>query len=193
MSYESDMLWVPSKSQFADISGGVATTTDVDGGISITGAVVSSHSVLGMDAAVPVGAYTLTAKLDFNGGAPQGLTGAYGIHLSDGTGLKTFGPYSPSVGVNNVLVESWTNRTTQSAADVTLIALWFTHGAWLRVSDDGTGGGSARVWSVSRDGVNFTTVLAESRTAFITPTRIGFFIDPDTTAVSATLTHWRVT
>jgi hypothetical protein len=191
VSYDGDdLIRVPSKSMFTDISGGVATTADVEGGISITASATGGYNIKGMDMAVPSAPYTLTTKLDFNGSVPHASICGYGIHVSDGTKLEAFhiAPSGTIAGTFDILVFDMTDLTHGSVA-YGLLVPWFFGGIFIRLNDNNT----SRTWSVSKDGVNFTAVYAVTRTAFLTPTRIGFSVNAWNSAPYATLTHWRVT
>ena len=191
MSYEDDMLRVPSKAMFTDIAGGAATTADVKGGISITHAADASvYAIYGMDVAVPSAPYTMTAKMDFNGSVPQSSLSICGILLSNGTSLETLGLVNNNgAGVYNIFVSDWTSRASVASSPSVLNAPWFSSGMWLRVADDNAN----RTWSISKDGVSFTTLYSVARTSYITPTRIGFFVTPHSAAPQVTLTSWHVT
>ena len=193
MSYASSRLWVPSKADFTDGPVG-ATLTDTRGGINITKAAnASAHGIVGMYKSVTA-PYTVTAKIAFNGGVPQTGIGYYGIHLTDGTLIQSFylGPNAAGAGTSDVSVWNFTNATTLSGTALTKGVPWLMQDIWLRVSDDGAASGTSRTWGTSRDGVNFQTFFQTGYNTFVTPTRAGFSINPYASAVSATLTHWRV-
>lgn len=61
--------------------------------------------------------------------------------------------------------------------------------AWLRITDNNTN----RIFSVSYDGQTWLDALSESRTAFITPDEIGFFVEEAGNSVQSamTLLHWK--
>ena len=192
MSYTASGLWAPSQADFTDGPAG-ATLTDTRGGIHITHASNGiAHSLFGMYQAVPAAPYTVTAKFDFNGSSDsQAGRSTWGIFLSDGTLYQFFTPTTNAGGAGNSALD--VNNFTTSAAFLGTIpsvaAPWLIQDIWLRISDDNAN----RTYSFSRDGVSFQQFYQVGRTVTLTPTRIGFAIDPIGAATDATLKHWRIT
>jgi hypothetical protein len=61
---------------------------------------------------------------------------------------------------------------------------------WMQYTDDGA---TNRKWSISFDqGFTYATVLTEGRTTRLTPTRIGFAVNPESTVgMSMWAAHWQ--
>lgn len=128
----------------------------------------------------PTPPFTLTTYLDHVMAAPTigaSSWAASGIVISDGTKVIQFGPgvanlgTAPFVGVGAyVLAFKHSNATTFAASASAPQTSWI--GAmpkWFRVTDNNTN----LKFEYSLNGLDWSTVLDEARTTFLTPTRIG--------------------
>jgi len=137
----------------------------------------------------PVTPYTITVA--FNLLVPAEDFSSAGLVLRDsvGGGLVTlrleFGT-TPDVDVSK-----WTNATTFNstyAATTTPMNPLSSGLLYLRFTDNGTN----RISYMSYDGVNFIQIHSVSRTDFITPDKIGFYVDVNavTTGAIGTFYSW---
>lgn len=130
--------------------------------------------------AYPTPPFTLTVHMQSSLTAIVPLTNNTGLEagiiLSDGTKLIIFGQ---GVGYNTatlpmpfptVSVIKMTNVTTVSGTVKNWASSSFEQTPrWFRVTDDGT----TVSYIVSYNGIDWTTIFAEPRTAFLSPSRIG--------------------
>jgi hypothetical protein len=111
--------------------------------------------------------YTATFLLDFRALTNDSHIGG-GICLRDGGGqLATM---RTDFGNNSLYIEHWASPSGSAAATVDTFGYNQTGLVWMRIIDDGTN----RDWLIG-DGTNFTRLTRETRTAYLTPTEIGFF------------------
>jgi hypothetical protein len=169
--------------------GGASVTVNANGGIYLLDPAGAGNNIRIRDKNVPSAPYTITAcfipltlGVDF---------GSCGLCLHNGTGVLVFGPVTGDTLTDWKLESSdFTNVTTFSAFNVQIGSFVGANGSpvWLRITDDNAN----RILSFSYDGYNFTTVLTEARTTFITPTKIGFFVNGTnaTWPCATTLLSW---
>lgn len=69
------------------------------------------------------------------------------------------------------------------------MALYVSNPIWMRIADDGTD----RIFSFSRDGVNFVTVATVGNTTFLTADQVGFYVNAHTRDAAMTLLSWKET
>lgn len=135
---------------------------------------------------VPTAPYTRTAIIR------PGLTSTSsstecGLFLYDGTKVETVNVQGGSGWSNS----DWTNTTTFSGPIASGNLSWGSD-IWIELSDDNTGSGTARKAKISVDGVNYITVSSQSPTAFLTPTKIGFYVNnSNSKETSCTLVSWQ--
>lgn len=126
----------------------------------------------------PTPPFTLTAYIDVAWATiNESPWGSAGIVTSDGTKIIGAGPQGNSNGTGssqigwNVWVGKFNNTTTYS----TSYGSWpynrfgATMPKWFRYTDDNTN----VTWAASVNGIDWETMGTESRTSFLTPTRIG--------------------
>lgn len=118
--------------------------------------------------AYPAGAFTFVMAISPFFKAQN--TPEVGICIEDGTKLESFVD-SLQAGARQFRIATWTNVTTFSA-NVFGPAPYIIPNEILffQFADDGT---TNRTWSFGIDGVHWKQALQESRTNFLTPTRIG--------------------
>lgn len=125
--------------------------------------------------AYPTPPFSLTTLMDFtmagDGGASTAAAAEAGIVISDGTKSIFFGAqlqFNPQA--SNALtywvakVANYSTNTSRTAVNAAV-----DRPKWLRFTDDGTN----LTYRFSNNGVDWTTVSAGARTAFLTPARIG--------------------
>jgi hypothetical protein len=142
----------------------------------------------------PATPYTITALLEplFD---PTDYAAA-GLAWSDGTLFATFQFSHDSTGTNAsagvgaaLAANKFSNYTTfNSSYKNRTLANFPNRPKWLRIADDGTN----RICSWSNDGVNFITFHSVARTDFLTPTKVGIFVDSiNNVTVGLTLLSWK--
>lgn len=178
----------PVDGDFAWINqGGASVTVNGNGGIYLTAPANGSDSLRIRKKSAPSTPYTVTAcfLLDLiNSNFQQ--AGLCFRQSSDGK-LVTFASQSGPYEIHSL---DWTNATTFSASNATLAKI--PHGLmWLRMTDNGTN----RILSWSGDGYNFTQLLSETRTTFLTADEVGFFVNAANSsgAGNCTLLSWAQT
>jgi hypothetical protein len=132
----------------------------------------------------PTSNYTATACLEL-GFAP--FSGPHGfLAVGDGTKWVTIGISFESGGAT-WFVSYWNSSTSlnsrlftgAASSIVTAIGL----PKWWRIKDDGT----TRFYQFSSDGIDFSTVYSEGRTTTLTPTLIGWGMNPRDSGYTALL------
>jgi hypothetical protein len=133
--------------------------------------------------------YTATAYIEF----PLAWTNyvAGGMFLLDSSGNELmFGPYyssGPGLAIGDEFVSGTYSTTLYSR---TALTTWPFFPNWFQINDNGTN----RKLQISPNGIDWLTVGSGSRTAFLTPTRIGWggytSVAP---AVNFRLHSWNIT
>lgn len=102
-----------------------------------------------------------------------------GMCLYDGTKFQTFAIQwrQDGAGADNfrgffIGVTRWTNTTTFSA-DAFQKPVAYGTPIWQRIIDNGT----TRSFAISLDGIEFTTLFADTHTTFLTASHIGFYVN----------------
>lgn len=185
----------PTQATFTTTLGAPVSKTDVAGvGVLFDGgAWANSDRLSGYGVSLPATPYTLDIGLRYFG-LPGGFSFA-GIYVSDGTKVVTFsrhaqnstGGTAPSLGVAH-----WNSVTSFNAEPY---IKYSDYPEILRMIDDGTN----LSFYASREGYAFTPIYSESRTAFLTPSSIGFVASASDGGnshpagdIQALLTYWRV-
>jgi hypothetical protein len=129
----------------------------------------------------PSSNYTATAYIEAAGSVPTSTNRWYtgiGLRNSSSGSFIIFGPglYSSGFTGSTLSINRWTSATVFSAASFEQ-AMWTIHGGavpnWFRIRDDGTN----RYFEYSVNGVDWTTLVSEGRTTFITPDQFCFGAD----------------
>lgn len=83
----------------------------------------------------------------------------------------------------------WTNASTFNSGYGNIIDSMAGQFVWIKVRDDGVN----RKAYTSSDGQNWIEVISQGHSDFLTPDRVGFYVDSNssTYAQSITLLHWR--
>ena len=172
---------------------GSATVADTTAGIYLD--VDSGHSGLAVrqtSTALPATPYSVVALIS-SGPFFSESSGVMpvGIGWTDGTKLHV--GYSIGDGGNSVNVTRWTNATTNSTNDASILSAR-SGLTWWKIRDDGTNVS----WAVSSDGVNFVQLFTTTKSAgFLGSggyTKLAFVAGPNTFSheVGATLMSWTV-
>lgn len=171
---------------FAWANQGGATVTNVHGGEIMQVPSSSGDNLRVRYIAAPSTPYTITAI--FN---PQIFTNNYLsaglVFYNSSTGnLATFGPTSASASgpAQNVIVQYWNSVTSINSNAGQNVPWSFGAFQGLRVLDDGTNW----TFSVSSDGQNWQQFYKISRTAFMTPQSVGYFVDVNNATYTAS--YW---
>jgi hypothetical protein len=178
--------------------GGASQVTN--GIITMTAPSGAGDSVRGYFVTLPSRPFTQDAC--FSGAISQDQFNQFGIYESDGTKLLTLGLQTgiSGTGANAdnsaaFAVSQWTNVTTFASRSGS--TFWSTTSQMdhlcFRWNDDSTNNN----WSFSVDGgASWNLLLTAGDTAFLTPTRIGFFMDVNkqtggiSQSATTTLFHW---
>ena len=126
--------------------------------------------------AVPTAPYTVTIAFIPNFNPSSGsvvVNGGLVLRESSSGKLAALTLINRGLGKYQYNANKWNSPTsfsaTTSSGDVTPLGPV----VWMRVVDDNTN----RIWKVSGDGQNFIKFYSETRTNFITPNEIGFYIN----------------
>ena len=120
----------------------------------------------------PATPYTITAFLTL-GPIDPGAYNGFGIGFSDGTKAEVISYVSAAVSEGpKISITKQTNPTTNSARSQTARFLIAAPGVWLRLTNDG----ATMTMKYSFDGVNFILGISEAVGTFLTPTKVGVFI-----------------
>jgi len=182
----------PLASAFPTTIGTIASVTDKTGRLQVVISSISGNlRVLLQNAPTPP--YTLDVVLTASGAQTVSQSVVAGIAASDGTKLISFlggvSANAPYVGV-----QRWTNNTTVSANTYTPAAASIDLGRiFLRMTHDGS---THRTFAFSSNGLDWTTVVDESPTAFLTETKVGLIFYASTLSAINTkfsIFHYGVT
>ncbi len=197
--YDNGLDWQPvltspvmtpvSQSSFTWDNQGGATATDFGSGIKLFAPTAgSSHSLRVMYVPTPSTPYTVTARFITNGGLVNGNDCTIGLLWGDGTKYQTWHTY---MGTNAwyLTCSRFSNSNTYVSDDYSAPNLALNnHMQWYRISDDGTN----RTMGISRDGVNFITCFSIPSNTYLTPNRVGFFLNAYNGDVNSTLVSWEI-
>jgi len=188
----------PVDGDFAWINQGSSSVATTNGGIVLAGPdQTGTRSLRVRKKTAPATPYTVTVAFTLNSGLtsaqanPTFWAGGCWRQSSDGK-LITWGILvSSGTSTNHFLaLDKWDSATSFNGT-------YFETGApaafllkpivWLRMTDDGTN----RKASISDNGQTWIEVHSVGRTNFMTADEVGFFINPETTALNLTLLHWK--
>jgi hypothetical protein len=182
----------PSAVSFSWRNQGAATETATgNGALFLVAPANGTDNIRGREITAPATPWTITTlMLPLLNGTNFVQCGMYAADNGTGRIITYLFPNN----VANVLqVNQYTNATTFSSTALTLTNSG-NRGPflWMAITDDGTN----RLYKWSADGLNFVTVLSETRTTWLaTPDRVGYFCDSDngTWAAQTTLISWSQT
>jgi hypothetical protein len=169
------------------------TTITYNGFGSIASPNAGGDSIRGQFISIPSTPFTIDACFAIQGYA-QGTSIGYGLYQSDGTKLVTLQiSHSTSLQAGELGVFNWNSVTSFNAAafGTSDFAAGDNGHSCLRWNDNGTN--VVTSWS-SDAGFTWTQLGSVGRTAFLTPTQVGWYLDnfssTTTTNVSITLISW---
>lgn len=184
-------LTPPSLGSFAwQNQGATATVTTDQDAVYLTEPTANGDNVRGQTINLPATPFTVTMgcmlTADMNGGtAPNG-----GLLLRDGTPKNiTFGPLVRAANGIKLALLKWDSDSHVQTTVFENFASFLGGIIWLRHTDDG----SNNKWYTSGDGRNWILQYSESRTAYITATKVGFYVSRSSSAgngVGLTVPHW---
>lgn len=184
-------LTEPPSAGWSWVNQGTAVVDSTQGGIFLYDNTVSAGDDYSCRVrAAPAAPYTITMCIL---GMPGAVTGKYSSfgplwrQSSDGK-LVTV---EHRGGQQGYLLTKKMNSPTSGNSDYFSYA-WDKSGSFFprfcRIADDG----SNRIFSISADGIWFSTMWSVGRTDFITPDEVGFYINTVTSiTVAMRLIHWR--
>lgn len=181
----------PSDGSFSWLNQGAATVDTTNGAIALTMTNADGNLHI-RHIATPATPYTITAAFLY---LLVDNNARCGLCWDDGTKVHTFGPQAFSAAPNQCFGSlKWTGTGTFSAAytPVTTAQPVFSFAGvlWLRVNDNGTN----RICSFSHDGQHWMQYHSVTRTDFLTPTSVGYFIEASGAASygsAMTLLSWQ--
>lgn len=175
----------PVSGDFSWVNQGSASVTTTNGGIFITSPANAGPNIRARTKAVPSAPYTVT--IAFQPLITTASSSAVGLILRDGSGNLVTCDIRESGALASVKYTSPTSSASAYTVNGSILSGRGT--VWLRINDDNTN----RKCLVSFDGVNFWQVHSVSRTDFMTPTEIGFFVlnQNATYDVAMTLLSWK--
>lgn len=168
---------IPQLSGYTQSMQGSATAAQQAWGIQLNSPSNASDLASTLLKAVPAAPYAIVARmravpLTTTAGAVMGLA------WSDGTKVQVAGMSTSG----NFIIGNYNSSTSWSGYQSNSIAFRVPP-EWWRIRDDGTN----RYLDISPDGSTWVNLYSISRTAFLTPTQVGFAIDPDAQAVYMTI------
>lgn len=177
----------PTTPSWSWVNQGSATVATTNGAVFLNGTADASANLRIRVKSVPTAPYIVTAAF-----IPLLTTANYSgaglILRNSGSGNLVLFDY---LGDTNVVEASkWSSPTAAVAAySVNSAFRFFNPVFWFRIEDNNTN----RIFSVSADGVNFAVIFTVSRTDYITPDQIGFFVKDQnaTYAPAMTLLSWK--
>lgn len=164
---------------------GSATATQYQSGIVIRSPKASGDSLNMLVKAYPTAPFFFTIAVICNWINFSNARGGLVIYDSVGGKLVDLALYAGGSEQQMVWINGKWNSTTSYNANYNTEALTTTTISlppglvyWLQLHDDGTN----RKWSVSNDGISFVQVAHQGNTDFVTPNKIGFYTNGNTTS-----------
>ncbi len=165
-----------------------ASASAANGGITLTVPSSASYSVKAMSVAQPSTPYALTAIVSSN--FATGANQLSGIGFYDGTKLLTVSNLNQSLWLE---VYYWSSVTAIVSQEFVTTAgfLGPPNGSYfLRIANDG----ATLTFSVSFDGISYTSMYTQSVGTRLTPTHIIFWgVENNSLAYTTNLLHWKLT
>lgn len=194
-------LYDPTIPAFAFTNQGTATSSSTSGAVILTAPSTANDQLRILDVAAPGAPYTITVGFLPNLLFANFLAAGLCLRDSVGGGVVTFDMVARTAFFSTgftMAASKWTSPTVFSAEYVLTgspqpAAPWQIGPLmWLQVHDDNTN----RIFSASNDGVTFVPLFSVARTDFITPNRVGIYVNPNgngvvAVAASMTLISWR--
>lgn len=175
---------VPQLSDFAWVNQSNAAATQETFGISMGTPAMVGDSLHCLVRPIPAGSHSVVMRSKAFLSSRNYTTSGLCLYDSQSGRVQTLSPGFRDglklIGIN------WNSPTSYNgdigAATAVQIEQW---PEWMRLSDDG----SNRVFAVSADGKTWVNVFTYSRTEFLTPTHVGFYVNPNSAySVGSSLT-----
>lgn len=171
---------------FAWVNQSTATATDSGGGINIVATTHSSNE--GVEALVktaPTLPYIFTVHMQdyswMNAGGAGGWWYMAGIIIRNSTSGKLIIFGTKNDGTNSLPTASYINITTYSSVTAGVANIYYTAGVawdtsnlWFRIENNNTN----RLYSMSRDGINWTQLYSEGNSTYMAENQIGIYTNP---------------
>jgi hypothetical protein len=169
-------LSVPSISSFTWTNQGGSTAVNITNGpMELTFPPTSGDQLRYFYSSIPASEpWTTTLQMAFM--QPGSNYHWIGLGLSDGTKIISFNIYDIG-GTPAIYVQRWNSTTSFNAIVYNVQFQFTTPTIFLRINDDATN----FHYQLSINGVHWTTIYSESKTAFLTATTVGILADNDTT------------
>ena len=177
--WRSTPLIDPSLTSWSWINQGTATVSTTNGGIYLFDGTQGTDHIAIREFASPGGNFTRTFGF-MAYASQQGASDQFGVCFRESSSgkLVTMGMVTSSL-----FIAKWNSPTSFSAnysATIGAPTGWLgafqnpQYLVYFRLGDDGS---TNRTFSVSLDGVHFLTLLSQTRTDFMTPDQLGFFVN----------------
>jgi hypothetical protein len=158
-----------------------ATTDTTHGGEILTTGAVNSVNIRGRDIATPTTPYTITAIFRTTMMPQSGDSLRFGLYWRDSGGTPKLVTATFQFSSSNTYIGAdfdWTSATVFGSNGfaqplVAGSAIFTSSLVFLRVTDNGTN----RIIYWSNDGVDWIQTSSGSRTSWLTPTRVGYWLD----------------
>jgi hypothetical protein len=178
----------PTLTSFSWVNQGSASVAAASASVTLIAPGVAGANLRIRDKAVPTAPYTVTAVILPLMFRKQWYSA--GLCLRDSaSGKVEVYDQQCDTGERRLRVSQYTNPTTIlgnvfANSVATMLQFW-------RINDDNTN----RIISISGDGINWQTIYSVSRTDWLTPNRIGWFVNPEVAAgtlyeIHAQLLSW---
>jgi hypothetical protein len=170
-------LTPPNHSSFTQTNystGSGVTTTEVDNTSPVTSVTILQHDpnnteeIAGLFKNKLASTFTVTVGFAFAGGSTNGLAG---LAITDGTNVIIFAVQA-SFGGRVVLFSSFSGSFTGDVVGAYSTPL-LGGLVFYRIQETA----SARIYSMSSDGITFAQIFSESNTAHLTTTQYGFAVE----------------
>lgn len=184
-SLENTML-PPETADFAVSrygTGGAATDFALGVSLAATISATNTNDLTYLANAIPspgAAGWKVTAR--FRRHTPWATGLSMGLMIRDSVGGRSRLFWPGIDGSTGIIANQFTNDTTWNNVSG-VAANWFDNNLWMELEDDLTN----RILRISADGYHWQRVLVESRTAWVTPNQVGFFLNPNGFAASANM------
>ena len=172
---------IPALSAFTQALQSGASVAQEPWGISLSSVSNSGELVSALLKAAPATPYSVVARMKLFPASSQYVKA--GLCVSDGTKFQIMG-LAYQGGFNYGVVNMNSASSYSGFQGSTIAMTWWPD--WHRIRDDGTN----LYYDVSSDGAQWVNMYSFSRTAFLTPTKVGICIDPNAQGISASLFSW---
>jgi hypothetical protein len=200
--YFNGTVWVPrykgmevsepgltTSPSFSWVNQGTATEETAAGGLRMVCPTSSGDNVRGRYIGQPSRPYTITALFKIQAVQANFFNSGLGFYNTSSGRFIMMG-FSNLADGGLIQIQKF-NSTTSFNGTYTAVTVTANDEIWIRVTDNGTN----FIFSFSTNGFDWTQVDSRSRTDFITPDQVGWFMDAanSTYPASLWLLHWKQT